>query len=118
MDVLFEGDIDNEASKSVVIANLPVGEYTVEELSALRYECKTDVIQTKNVEADRTTEFAFRNEKAFGGNYSHTDVVVNKVTFNKDENGNITSAIINNQKKDAEGKTVYEKESTSDAVKE
>ena len=94
-------------TKSVTVENLPVGSYTVEELTALRYECKSDVSQTKTIEADKTTEFSFRNEKEYDKNYSHTDVIVNKVVFEKDASGNITKAI-----------TSQEKSSTSDVVTE
>mgnify|MGYP003289516267 CR=1 FL=1 len=105
--ITFEGDIDTDITKSVTVADLPVGECTVEELTALRYECKSDVSQTKTIEADKTTEFSFRNEKEYDKNYSHTDVIVNKVVFEKDASGNITKAI-----------TSQEKSSTSDVVTE
>jgi len=105
--ITFEGDIDSDTTKSVTVADLPVGECTVEELTALRYECKSDVSQTKTIEADKTTEFSFRNKKEYDKNYSHTDVIVNKVVFEKDASGNITKAI-----------TSQEKSSTSDVVTE
>lgn len=100
--ITFEGDIDKDTTKSVVVADLPVGECTVEELTALRYECKSDVLQTKAIEAKKTTEYSFRNEKDYDKNYSHTDVVVNKVVFNED--GSVTMT--------------QEKSSTSDVVTE
>lgn len=105
--ITFEGDIDKDATKSVVVADLPVGECTVEELTALRYECVSDVSQTKSIEANEITEYNFRNEKDYDGNYSHSDVIVNKVTFEKDANGNIIGAT-----------TSQEKSSTSEVVTE
>ncbi len=100
--ITFEGDIDTDTTKSVVVADLPLGECTVEELSALRYECVSDASQTKTIKANETTEYSFRNEKEYDGNYSHTDVVVNKVVFNED--GSVTMT--------------QEKSSTSEVVTE
>ncbi len=100
--ITFEGDIDKDATKSVVVADLPLGECTVEELSALRYECVSDASQTKTIKANETTEYSFRNKKEYDGNYSHTDVVVNKVVFNED--GSVTMT--------------QEKSSTSEVVTE
>lgn len=76
-------------TKSVTVENLPVGSYTVEELYSLRYECTSDRVQTKIVEANATQEYSFSNKKTYDGNYSHTDVAVNKVTFEKNEDGSI-----------------------------
>ena len=86
--ISFEGDLATDTSKEVVIKNLPVGSYKVEELTALRYECKSENPQEKDVVKNTTTEYNFRNEKEYDGNYSHTDVIVNKVVFNED--GSVT----------------------------
>ena len=105
--ISFEGDLATDTSKEVVIKNLPVGSYKVEELTALRYECKSENPQEKDVAKNATTEYFFRNEKEYDGNYSHTDVIVNKVVFEKDADGNIIGAT-----------TSQEKSSTSDVVTE
>lgn len=100
--ITFEGDVDMDATKSVVVTDLPVGECIVEELSALRYECVSNASQRKTINAKETTEYSFRNEKEYDKNYSHTDVVVNKVVFNED--GSVTMT--------------QEKSSTSEVVTE
>lgn len=100
--ITFEGDVDMDATKSVVVTDLPVGECKVEELSALRYECVSNASQRKTINAKETTEYSFRNEKEYDKNYSHTDVVVNKVVFNED--GSVTMT--------------QEKSSTSEVVTE
>ena len=105
--ISFEGDLATDTSKEVVIKNLPVGSYEVEELTALRYECKSENPQEKDVAKNATTECFFRNEKEYDGNYSHTDVIVNKVVFEKDADGNIIGVT-----------TSKEKTSTSDVVTE
>ncbi len=79
-------------TKSVTVENLPVGSYTVEELSALRYTCTSQNPQDRDVVKNATAEINFSNEKTYDGNYSHTDVVVNKVTFERDADGNIIKA--------------------------
>lgn len=84
----FEGDLATDTSKEVIIRNLPVGQYIIEELDTLRYECKSKNPQEKSITKNATTEYSFRNEKVYDGNYSHTDVIVNKVVFNED--GSVT----------------------------
>lgn len=89
-----ESETESEAgrTKSVTVENLPVGSYTVEELYSLRYECTSNRVQTDSVEADYTPNYSFSNKKVYDGNYSHTDVAVNKVTFERDAEGNIIKA--------------------------
>ncbi|MBS7303701.1 MAG: fibro-slime domain-containing protein, partial [Lachnospiraceae bacterium] len=99
-----EDDTKESCTKSVRIANLPVGDYTVEELPTLRYKCVSDSEQTKSVEANQTTTFEYENEKCFENYYSHADVMVNKVTFTKDDEGNTIAQIS------------MEKSSTSDEI--
>lgn len=95
--ITFDEETQTQTSKSLRIANLPVGDYTVTELSALRYkldEAASDQGVVKQVSAVAEPEFQFKNTKDYDNYYSHTDVCVNKVTFTKDENGNITGSNI------------------------
>lgn len=91
--ITFDTEVTNGASKSVTISNLPVGTYKVTELTTLRYKC-VNAEQSKEVVADQTTGFDFYNEKVFDNYYSHSDVKVNVVTFERDADGNITGSNI------------------------
>lgn len=91
-------DDANVTEKSVTVADIIVGDYTVTELDALRYECKSEVVQTKKVEAEETTVYEYENTLEFENYYSHSDVVVNVVTFERDEQGNITGSKISQEK--------------------
>ncbi len=96
--ITFEEDTAQEATKSVTITNLPAGSYTVTELDALRYECITEKEQTREVTAEKTPEFVYKNKKIFENYYSHTDNVVNQVSFIRDGEGNITGSVITREK--------------------
>ncbi len=96
--ITFEEDTAQEATKSVTITNLPAGSYTVTELDALRYECITEKEQTREVTAEKTPEFVYKNKKIFENYYSHTDNVVNRVSFIRDGEGNITGSVITREK--------------------
>lgn len=87
------------AMQEVVIDNLPVGTYVVEELDTLRYELVDGYAksQSKDVEAEKTTEYEYSNTKVFEKFYSHTDVAVNVVSFDRDDNGNIISSTISRE---------------------
>lgn len=95
--ITFDSEVMDGASKEVTIANLPVGEYVVEELETLRYECQSEVKQTGEVTADVTPVFEYKNKKVFENYYSHTDTKVNAVTFERDKSGNITGSTITQQ---------------------
>ena len=94
--ITFDEEIANGASKSVTISNLPVGTYKVTELTTLRYKC-VNAEQSKDVVAEQTTNFEFYNEKVFDKYYSHSDVKVNVVTFERDADGNIIGSNISQQ---------------------
>lgn len=85
---------EEEVTKSVKIENLPLGNYKVEELNTLRYQLETGYnrTQVKRVTANQIPEYRYKNTKVFRKYYSHSDVAVNVVTFQRDEAGNITSA--------------------------
>lgn len=85
-----------EGTKAVEIKDLPVGNYKVEELDTIRYELAEGYSQSlvKAVEANKTTNYEFSNTKVFEKYYSHADVAVNVVTFNRDETGKIISSDI------------------------
>lgn len=101
--ITFEGETGGEATKSVTVTGLPAGSYTVTELDALRYECITEKEQTKEVTAEETPEFAYKNKKVFENYYSHTDNVVNQVSFIRDGEGNITGSVITREKTSSDG---------------
>jgi len=77
---------ENEGAKSVVLENLPRGEYKVTELGVIRYECtdgkdgKTVTIAPQNPDGSVT----FKNEKINKKSFSDTDVVVNGCYFDAD----------------------------------
>lgn len=84
----------NETNKSVTVANLPVGEYKVTELTNLNFEqvsadITVDGAKTTDgtVGVDRTPSFNFVNKQDTDG-YSHSDVVVN--SFRRKADGTIT----------------------------
>ena len=98
--VLYRTMIFTAAGKQeTTIENLPAGSYIVEELDALRYECKSDKVQEKAViaGADEPTVYEYSNEKVFENYYSHTDTVINVVTFERNEDGTITGSTITQQ---------------------
>ncbi|MFR9059709.1 hypothetical protein [Eubacterium callanderi] len=81
---------------SIIIDNLPIGEYTVEELNTMRYTCTSDNPQTDTVQQNNTeetkntppTEFSFTNQLTNEDYFSHTDVVEN--SFKIGEDGTVT----------------------------
>ncbi len=81
---------------SITIDNLPIGEYTVEELNTMRYTCtssnpQTGTVQQNNTEETKDTppvEFTFTNELTNEDYFSHTDVVEN--SFKIGEDGTVT----------------------------
>lgn len=81
---------------SITIDNLPIGEYTVEELNTMRYTCTSDNPQTDTVQQNNTeetkntlpTEFSFTNKLTNEDYFSHTDVVEN--SFKIGEDGTVT----------------------------
>lgn len=81
---------------SITIDNLPIGEYTVEELNTMRYTCTSDNPQTGTVLQNNTeetkdtpsTEFSFTNKLTNEDYFSHTDVVEN--SFKIGEDGTVT----------------------------
>jgi len=85
-------------TESVTINDLPLGKYKVTELSALRYEMVemvSDDLDTDgkiNLDSTDGASVSFTNKKDFEELYSHTDVIVNKVTFERDETGKIIKA--------------------------
>lgn len=91
---------DKKGTKAVEITDLPLGEYKVEELDTIRYELVNGYSKSlvKEVESDKTTDYEFSNTKVYEKYYSHADTAVNVVTFNRDEEGNITSSSITTKK--------------------
>lgn len=81
---------------SITIDNLPIGEYTVEELNTMRYTCtssnpQTGTVQQNNTEETKDTppvEFIFTNKLTNEDYFSHTDVVEN--SFKIGEDGKVT----------------------------
>lgn len=81
---------------SIIIDNLSIGEYTVEELNTMRYTCTSDNPQTDTVQQNNTeetkntppTEFSFTNQLTNEDYFSHTDVVEN--SFKIGEDGTVT----------------------------
>ncbi|ALU16165.1 fibro-slime domain-containing cell surface protein [Eubacterium limosum] len=81
---------------SITIDNLPIGEYTVEELNTMRYTCissnpQTGTVQQNNTEETKDTppvEFTFTNKLTNEDYFSHTDVVEN--SFKIGEDGTVT----------------------------
>ncbi|QCT72685.1 DUF7601 domain-containing protein [Eubacterium maltosivorans] len=81
---------------SITIDNLPIGEYTVEELNTMRYTCTSSNPQTGTVEQNNTeetkdtppVEFTFTNKLTNEDYFSHTDVVEN--SFKIGEDGTVT----------------------------
>lgn len=81
---------------SITIDNLPIGEYTVEELNTMRYTCtssnpQTGTVQQNNTEETKDTppvEFTFTNKLTNKDYFSHTDVVEN--SFKIGEDGKVT----------------------------
>lgn len=91
---------DKKGTKAVEITDLPLGEYKVEELDTIRYELVNGYSKSlvKEVESEKTTDYEFSNTKVYEKYYSHADTAVNVVTFNRDEEGNITSSSITTEK--------------------
>lgn len=91
---------DKKGTKAVEITDLPLGEYKVEELDTIRYELVNGYSKSlvKEVESEKTTDYEFSNTKVYERYYSHADTAVNEVTFNRDEEGNITSSTITTKK--------------------
>lgn len=83
-------------SAYVIVDNLPVGEYQVEELSTMRYTCQSENPQTATVEQNNTdatqnvapADFVFTNNLTNKDYFSHTDVVEN--SFKIGEDGTVT----------------------------
>ncbi|RHO56273.1 fibro-slime domain-containing protein [Eubacterium sp. AM05-23] len=81
---------------SITIDNLPIGEYTVEELNTMRYTCissnlQTGTVQQNNTEETKDTppvELTFTNKLTNEDYFSHTDVVEN--SFKIGEDGTVT----------------------------
>lgn len=73
---------------SITIDNLPIGEYTVEELDTVRYTCQGEKKLVKIVQKDETTEYDFTNKLTNEDYFSHTDVVEN--SFKIGEDGTVT----------------------------
>ena len=86
-DLTF-GASDREQSKTVILTDIPIGEYEVEELSNLRYQLVTKNNIAVTVEEDKTAACRFRNEQKPDENYSHSDVVVN--SFRRNDDGSVT----------------------------
>lgn len=81
--ITFEDEKPTE--KSVTINNLPVGMYTVTELSTLRYRMISPAsFETKEVKVKENTTFSFTNELTSNKRYSHTDVLTNGFRMNAD----------------------------------
>lgn len=98
-------ETDTNFTKSVTISNLALGDYTVEEISSvLRYTqvSPSEGKITKTVTVDGTVA-AFENQKTFFNYYSHTDVLVNKVTFYRKANGDVWADL--SVKKSSDGVT-------------
>lgn len=67
---------------------LPLGNYEVTELETIRYECEDGNIKEAELTKEAVDQtVAFKNIRTNPDNYSHTDVVINKFTM--DKNGNI-----------------------------
>lgn len=84
---------NEKAVKSVTISDLPLGTYSVEEvLPVLRYTkiSPNESKITKTLTVDGIA-FSFENSKTFLNYYSHADVLVNKVTFDRHANGSVTA---------------------------
>lgn len=76
---------DTDKGLSVTIENLPVGNYTVEELDTIRYKLD-GTAKSQNVTIRNTDVLVqFKNKLAIPDNFSDTDVVVNEYTHG--ENG-------------------------------
>lgn len=73
---------------SITSDNLPIGEYTVEELDTVRYTCQGEKKLVKIVQKDETTEYDFTNKLTNEDYFSHTDVVEN--SFKIGEDGTVT----------------------------
>ena len=98
--VRFIKDKTNQ-SKSVVFDNLPLGNYTLEELDTIRYQCDQQNLVDVTISAsDLCPKRSFNNEKVNNKNFSHTDLLINEFTLN--ENGKVSSIT---QKTNKEGDT-------------
>ena len=95
--ISFESS-NSEQTKSVVVDHIDVGICKVEELASIRYSSIGGTVKETTVVPDKTAGVEFTNEKDFDSYYSHSDVIVNKVVFAKDEEGNILGATLSQEK--------------------
>lgn len=81
---------DQNNTKSVTITGLPVGQYTVEELSTIRYTPEGETIKVVNLINIDGGTVNFKNNLVYDKDFSHTDVVENKFTIADDGSVTIT----------------------------
>ena len=70
--------------KSVKIADLPFGTYKVTELKALRYQVEGESEKEAIINSAAGATVSYTNNKVFEQLYSHTDVMINKITFDSE----------------------------------
>ncbi|MBR3607377.1 MAG: fibro-slime domain-containing protein, partial [Lachnospiraceae bacterium] len=79
--VLYKTIVFNsQGTKTVIVKNLPFGEYTVTELSTINYKCTKPVV-TKALKGNKEVVFEFNNEFNSSGGFFDTNVVVNKISI-------------------------------------
>lgn len=79
--VLYKTIVFNsQGTKTVIVKNLPFGEYTVTELSTINYKCTKPVV-TKALKVNKEVVFEFNNEFNSSGGFFDTNVVVNKISI-------------------------------------
>lgn len=81
---------DQNNTKSVTITGLPVGQYTVAELSTIRYTPDGGTIKVVNLINIDGGTVDFKNNLVYDKDFSHTDVVENKFTIADDGSVTIT----------------------------
>ena len=73
---------EKQNEQTIVFTDIPLGQYTIEEIDSIRYESVDGNLKEGNLTSDHTVEFV--NKKVKDNDFSDNQVVVNH--FQKDEN--------------------------------
>ena len=93
---------ESGTTQSYTLENMPVGEYLIEELDTMRYTCQGTVDRTVILQDENGGTAEYTNNRTYESNFSHTDVVVNKISVGAD--GNIAGIQQDTLGKKSEGK--------------